>query len=134
MLDIRLIRENPGKVRERLATRGGKDEARIDEIVGLDEKRRAILTEAESLKSQRNRVSKEIGALMAQKKPEEAEVKKAETRDLGEKISNLDKQSAEIEATRDELLLTLPNLPHESVPFGKSAEDNPEIRVWGEKA
>jgi seryl-tRNA synthetase len=78
-------------------------------------------------------VSKEIGALMGQKKIAEAEAKKAETKDLGEKISALDKQAAEAESARDVLMLQLPNLPHESVPLGKTAEDNPEIRVHGAK-
>jgi len=133
MLDIRLIRENAAQVRARLATRGAGDEARIDELAALDEKRRALLTESESLKSLRNRVSKEIGALMAQKKPAEAEAKKAETKDLGGKISELDQAASAAELARDEILLRIPNLPHESVALGKSAEDNPEIRVWGGK-
>lgn len=134
MLDIRLIRENAGKVRERLATRHGGDEAKVDELVRLDEKRRALLTEVEALKSQRNKVSKEIGALMAQKKAEEAESKKTETRQIGDRISELDKAVVEAEQARDEILLGLPNLPHESVAVGKSAEENPEIRRWGQPA
>jgi seryl-tRNA synthetase len=134
MLDIRLVREDAGRVRERLAARGSGDESKVDELAALDERRRALLTEVEGLKSQRNRVSKEIGALMAQKKAQEAEAKKAETRTIGEKIAELDKAVAEAEARRDELLLQIPNLPHESVAIGKSAEDNPEIRVHGEKA
>ncbi|HEV2329999.1 MAG TPA: serine--tRNA ligase [Verrucomicrobiae bacterium] len=134
MLDIKLIREKPDFVRERLATRGAGDEARIDELLKLDEERRAILGTVETLKAQRNRVSKEIGALMAQKKTAEAEAKKAETRDLGDQISALDKKTAEVDARRDALMLQLPNLPHESVKVGKSAEDNPVVRVHGEKA
>ena len=134
MLDIKLIREKTGFVRQRLATRGAGDEAKIDELLKLDEQRRKLLTELESLKAQRNRVSKEIGALMGQKKIAEADAKKAETKDLGDKISALDKQAAEIEVARGALMLQLPNLPHESVPPGKSAEDNPEFRVHGEKA
>ena len=133
MLDIKLIRENTDFVRERLKTRGAGDEAKIDELLKLDEQRRRLLTELESLKAQRNRVSKEIGALMGQKKIAEADAKKAETKDLGEKISTLDKQAAEAETARDALMLQLPNLPHESIPLGKTAEDNPEIRVHGEK-
>jgi seryl-tRNA synthetase len=134
VLDIKLIREKTGFVRQRLATRGAGDEAKIDELLKLDEQRRKLLTELESLKAQRNRVSKEIGALMGQKKIAEADAKKAETKDLGDKISALDKQAAEIEVARGALMLQLPNLPHESVPPGKSAEDNPEFRVHGEKA
>jgi seryl-tRNA synthetase len=134
MLDIKLIREQPDLVRQRLATRGAGDEDRIDELLKLDEQRRKLLAEVEGLKAQRNRVSKEIGALMGQKKIEEAEAKKKETRDLGDKITELDKQAAAAEAARDEILLRLPNLPHESVAIGKTAEDNPVMRTWDDKA
>ena len=133
MLDIKLIREKPDFVRQRLATRGAGDAAKIDELLKLDEQRRKILAEVESLKARRNRVSKEIGALMGQKKTAEAEAKKAETRDLGERISTLDKEAAQADAARGALMLQLPNLPHESVPEGKSAEDNRQIRVHGQK-
>ena len=134
MLDIKLIREKTDFVRSRLATRGTGDETKIDELLKLDEQRRKFLAEVETLKSLRNRVSKEIGALMGQKKLAEAEAKKAETKDLGDKISALEKTVAESEAARDALMLQLPNLPHESVVVGRSAEDNPEIRVFGGKA
>ena len=133
MLDIKLIREKTDFVRARLASRGAGDETKIDELLKFDEQRRKLLAEVETLKSLRNRVSKEIGALMGQKKIAEAEAKKAETNDLGEKIATLDKQAAESEAARDVLMLQLPNLPHESVVFGKTAEDNPEVRVHGAK-
>lgn len=133
MLDIKTVRENPGQVKERLATRGGGDEAQIDALVKLDEKRRRLLTEAEELKAQRNKASKEIGALMAQKKAEEAEARKRETREIGDKISALDKQVAEFDSQRDDILLRLPNLPHESVVIGKTEADNPVIREWGGK-
>ncbi len=134
MLDIKLIREKPDFVRQRLAARGAGDESLIDGILQADEQRRTALAEVEALKATRNRVSKEIGALMAQKKLAEAEAKKAETKDLGDKIAALDAQAKAAEAARDELMLRLPNLPHESVVFGKSAEDNPEVRVFGQKA
>jgi seryl-tRNA synthetase len=133
MLDIKLIREKPDFVRQRLATRGAGDEAHVDEVLRLDEKRRKSLTESESLKALRKRVSKEIGALMGQKKQAEAEAKKKETADLGDRIAGLDKEAAETEAARDQLMLRLPNLPHESVPAGTSAVDNPVVRAHGEK-
>lgn len=133
MLDIRTIRDHADWVRERLASRGAGDEAKVAEVLAWDEKRRKWLAEAESLKSLRNRVSKEIGALMGQKKLAEAEVKKAETRQIGDQIAALDRQVAEADAARDQLLLRLPNLPHPSVPTGRSAEDNPVVRTWGEK-
>ena len=72
MLDIKLIREKPELVKERLAARGAGDELRVGEVIRLDEQRRKLLAEVEALKAQRNKVSKEIGALMAQKKAEEA--------------------------------------------------------------
>ena len=134
MLDIKLIREKTDFVRQHLATRGAGDESKIDELLKFDEQRRKSLAEVETLKSQRNRVSKEIGALMGQKKLSEAEAKKAETKDLGDKIAALDKEAATAEAARDALMLQLPNLPHESVAVGKTAEDNPEVRVHGAKA
>jgi seryl-tRNA synthetase len=134
VLDIKLIREKPDFVRQRLATRGAGDEKLVDGILQTDEQRRKLLVEVEALKSQRNRVSKEIGALMGQKKIAEAEAKKAETRELGDKIAALDRQAAESETARHQLMLRLPNLPHESVPEGKTAEDNPEVRVNGAKA
>jgi seryl-tRNA synthetase len=133
MLDIKLIRERPDFVRQRLATRGAGDEARIDEVLTCDELRRKLLGEVEALKAQRKRVSKEIGALMGQKKVAEAEPKKKETGDLGDRIAELDKQAASAETTRNQLMLRLPNLPHESVPIGKSAADNPVVRLHGEK-
>ena len=133
MLDIALIRKQPDFVKQRLATRGAGDEAHIDEILSLDEQRRKALAEVESLKALRNKVSKEIGALMGQKKIEEANAKKAETKDFGDKIAALDKQAADAESARDTLMLRLPNLPHESVALGKSAADNPEVRVHGAK-
>jgi seryl-tRNA synthetase len=134
VLDIKLIREKPDFVRQRLASRGAGDEALVEKILHIDEARRKLLSEVETLKSQRNKASKEIGALMGQKKTEEAEAKKKETRDLGDRITQLDKEVAECDAERDKLMLQLPNLPHESVPAGKTAEDNPVIRTFGEKA
>ena len=133
MLDIKLIREQTDFVRLRLAARGAGDEARIDELLKLDEHRRKALAEVEALKAARNRVSKEIGALMGQKKISEADAKKTETRDLGDKITALDRQAAHAEVERDRISIALPNLPHASVPHGKSAEDNTEVCVGGTK-
>jgi seryl-tRNA synthetase len=133
MLDIRLVRENADRVREKLASRGAGDEKRVDELVALDEQWRTWRAGVETLKSQRNRISKEIGALMGQKKVEEAEARKSETRAIGDKITELDNVIAGVEVARTELLMRIPNLPHDSVVVGRSAEENPEIRVWGEK-
>ena len=133
VLDIKLIREQTDLVRRRLASRGAGDEAKIDELLSFDEQRRKLLAEVEGLKAQRNRVSKEIGALMGQKKTAEAEAKKNETRQIGDRIAELDKAVADKEIKRVEILLRLPNLPHSSVKEGKTAADNSEIRAWGER-
>ncbi len=132
MLDIKLIRERPDFFRDRLATRGAGDEAKIDKLLEIDELRRKLLAEVEDLKAQRNRVSKEIGALMAQKKAAEAEAKKSETRSIGDRIKELDDQVSRWEIAREEILLMLPNLPHHTVKVGHSASDNPVVRIFGE--
>jgi seryl-tRNA synthetase len=133
MLDIKAIREQPNEVRQRLATRGAGDEGRIDEVLALDEQRRKALSGVEALKAQRNRVSKEIGALMARKQLAEAEAKKVETRAIGDRIAELDQVVAAAEQAREHVLLRLPNLPHGSVPVGGGAAENREVRAWGEK-
>jgi len=133
VLDLKLIRDQPDLVRSRLARRGAGDDAHLNEVLRLDEQLRKTLTQVESLKAQKNRAAKEIGALIGQKKATEAEEKKKETRDLGDQITLLDKQAGELETARKNFLLRLPNLPHESVPVGKSAEDNPVVRIHGEK-
>ncbi len=131
MLDIKLIREKTEFVRTRLATRGAGDETKIDELMKLDELRRSRLANVEKLKSERNRASKEIGALMAQKNVADAEIKKQHVRDINAAIEKLDKEASEAELALNTMMLQLPNLPHETVPSGRTAEDNPEIRMHG---
>ncbi len=131
MLDIKLLRENPDFVRERLALRLGGDEAKVAEVLAYDDRRRAALAEVEQLKARRNAASKEIGALMARKELETAESRKAEVRTIGDRIAELDRVVDEAASARDALLLSLPNLPHASVPVGRDAADNPEVRVHG---
>ncbi|MEO6035290.1 MAG: serine--tRNA ligase [Verrucomicrobiota bacterium] len=133
MLDIKLIREQTDLVKQRLASRNGGDEKLIDELLSFDEQRRKSLTEVERLKALRNKISKEIGALMGQKKFDEAETKKQETREIGDRIAEVDKGVAEIESKLHLRIISLPNLPHESVPFGISSEENPLVRTHGEK-
>ena len=133
MLDIKRIRETPDEVKRLLATRGGGDENQVDVVLKADEKRRVTLAEVEKLKAQRNQVSKEIGMLMGQKKFEEAEARKQETKDIGDRISELDQLVRQSESERDAALMAIPNLPNASVPIGKTAEDNPIVRTWGEQ-
>jgi len=134
VLDIKLIREKPDFVRQRLATRGAGDEKLVDGILQTDEQRRKFLAATEKIKSERNRVSKEIGTLMNQKKFEEAEAKKNQVREWGDIIKTNEGLASAPNEELDRLMLQLPNLPHESVPVGKMAEDNPVVRVHGEKA
>jgi seryl-tRNA synthetase len=131
MLDIKLIRETPELVKQRLATRGRGDEARIAEIGVLDEKRRKLATESDNLKAERNKVSKEIGA--AKSKGQDASLQMAAMKAVGDRIAALDQEIAGLEVSLQNTLLMIPNLPHDSIPVGKDAADNPEVRRWGEK-
>jgi seryl-tRNA synthetase len=130
MLDIKLIREKPDFVRQRLATRGRGDDARVSEIAALDEQRRKLLAEGDNLKAERNKVSKEIGALKS--KGQKADAQMAAMKQVGERIAALDAEIASIEAKLQEILLVIPNLPQERVPVGQDSADNPEVRRWGE--
>ena len=127
MLDIKLIRERPDFVRARLAARGQGDDAKVGEVLQLDEQRRKLLTDVEALKGQRNRASKEIGALMAQKKIEEAEARKKTTREIGDRINAMDKEAVRVDEARERIMLQIPNLPHENRAGGKKA---PRIIRW----
>src|SRR5438445_6131251 len=127
MLDIRLIREKPDFVRERLATRGGDDATKIDEVLAVDAQERHELTELQNLNAERNRLSKEIGALRAQKKSSEA--LEDEARSLNDNIAMRELMlKGDSEATltfkRRKMLLEIPNLPHDSVPLGKDPSGN----------
>ncbi len=132
MLDVRKIRENPDFYRERLSRRNSGDEKSIDRVLALDEQRRKRLQESEALKSERNRTSKEIGAVKA-KGGDIAEVS-AKMKAVGEQIARLDQEVTAIEAEQTDLLLRIPNINHDSVPVGKSAEDNRIERVVGKAA
>ncbi|MGO9246469.1 MAG: serine--tRNA ligase [Verrucomicrobiia bacterium] len=130
MLDIKLIREKPDFVRERLATRGRGDDARIAEIAALDEHRRKLVAEGDNLKAERNKVSKEIGALKS--KGQDAGAQVSAMKQVGERVASIDAEVAGIDTKLHDILLMTPNLPHESVTVGKEAADNPEIRKWGD--
>jgi seryl-tRNA synthetase len=132
MLDIRKIRENPDLFRERLGRRNGGDDSLISQVLHLDEKRRKLLQENEALKGERNRASKEIGALKA--KGGDAAEKMAQMKAVGDQITTLDRELTALEAEQTDLLLRIPNVPHESVPVGKTAADNRIERVVGEPA
>lgn len=128
MLDIKMIRQNVEMVKEKLATRN-VDEAKINEFVALDEKRRAELVKVEELKKLRNDVSGEIAQLKRNK--ENADDKIAQMKKVGEEIKALDEQIAKIDEELTAIATTLPNLPHESTPIGKDEDDNVEVRRHG---
>lgn len=131
MLDIRLIRDNATLVKERLATRDASLSALVDDVLAIDEQRRAAETERQKLQSDRNRISKEIG--IAKKKGEDTSAIETEVRGIGSRIDQIGKDADELDVRQRDLLLSIPNLPHDACPVGTSAEDNPEVRVWGAK-
>ncbi len=131
MLDIRLLREQPDLVKQRLAARDAALVSAVDEILGCDHKRRAAETLFQQLQADRKRTSKEIGVKKA--KGEDTAALGAEVRQVGVEIGRLEDQAKQLEAAQRTLLLNLPNMPHEQCPVGHSAEENPVIRTWGEK-
>lgn len=131
MLDIRLLREDPESIKARVKARGGDAWELIDEILECDEKRRIGETEKQGLQSDRNRISKEIGALKREGKDSTAI--EAQVRGIGEKVKAIGEGVDAVETRQRELLLQVPNLPHEDCPVGEDEESNPEIRVWGDQ-
>src|SRR5919197_6141663 len=131
MLDIRLIREKPDFVRERLVTRGGGDEAKIDDVLRVDAERRKTETALQQLNADRKRSSKEIGGKKS--RGEATDDLEQRVREIGEQIVDLNARAAAAQEEQDNLLLRIANLPHESVPIGKDAGANPVVRTWGEK-
>lgn len=131
MLDIRLIREQPDFVKDRLATRGGDDAVKIDDVLRVDAERRKAETALQQCNADRKRISKEIGAKRA--KGEATEEIEARVREIGEEIARLGEQTSAGDEQQSGLLLGIPNLPHESVPIGKDPADNVVVRSWGEK-
>ncbi|MDF2374818.1 MAG: serine--tRNA ligase [Verrucomicrobiales bacterium] len=131
MLDIRLLRDDPEAIKSRVKTRGGEAWTLIDEILVCDEKRRSGETEKQQLQSERNRISKEIGQL--KKSGEDSSEVEAEVRKIGERIKSIGEEVDAADARQTELLLQIPNLPHEGCPVGEDETANPVIREWGEK-
>src|SRR5437764_516633 len=131
MLDIRLIREKPDTVRERLATRGGDDAARIDKLLKVDAEHRKAETQLQQLQADRNSLSKEIGAKKSRK--EATEDLEKQVRKIGGQITELNEGAAKFDTAQRNLLLEIPNLPHPSVPAGKDASANKIVREWGKK-
>ena len=128
MLDIRWIRSNADEVKTYLANRNNDFD--IEPLLSLDEEKRKLLSETEELKAKRNEGSRKVG--MAKSKGEDAAELMEEMRVIGDRIRDIDGILAEIEEKMNNMLLSIPNRPHDSVPIGKDENDNPVVRRWGE--
>lgn len=126
MLDMRFIRENLDEAERRLRTRGG--DSYLDGFRELDERRRALLRESESLKALRNAVSEEIARI---KDKSQAQGKILEMREVSQRIKAMDEDLTQVDEELNRLLLMVPNLPDPATPVGASEQDNVELRSWG---
>jgi seryl-tRNA synthetase len=128
MLDIKLIREEPERVREALVKRQMSPDS-VDQVIELDEKRRALIVDVENMRSERNAVSKEIGRM---KDKAERQAKIEAMRDLGEKIDKLDADLSRVETELTDVISQIPNIPDPEVPVGVDDSDNVVLRTVGE--
>jgi len=129
MLDIKFIRQHTDFVRQKLTERG--QVLNLDDFIRLEEERRNILQEVETLRSERNSVSKQVGEKKKHKEDATALIERMG--EVSSRIKDLDEGLAKTEEELHQIVMTIPNIPHESVVFGRSSEDNPVIRTWGEK-
>jgi len=130
MLDLNFVRDNLTLVEEKLRQRGLNPAAVLRDFRDVDTQRRQAITEAETLKARRNKASEDIAKL--KKTGQDATAAMAETKDLREQIQTREKTAADLDARLQEILAGIPNLPHASVPVGHSAEENVEVRRWGQ--
>ncbi len=128
MLDLNFVRENLPLVKEKLRQRG-MDPAVLKDFHEVDTQRRHAITEAETRKAQRNKASEEIAK--AKKAGQDASAAMAQSKELRERIQELEKTATDLDARLRDILVGIPNLPHASVPVGRSADDNVEVRRWG---
>ena len=132
MLDLNYVRENLDTVRAALEKRGMATTA-LDDFAAADAERRRVIAESDQLNAERNAASREIGGLMKAGKRDEADARRKQVNELKERIAQLDASREKSETHMRELLSTLPNVPHESVPVGKDESANAEVRRWGTK-
>ncbi|MDV2581621.1 serine--tRNA ligase [Alkalibacillus haloalkaliphilus] len=129
MLDLKYLRQNFDEVKAKMQNRG-EDLTDLDNFLDWDEKRRAYIQESEELKARRNEVSKEISQLKKEKQDADHLIK--EMREVGDRVKEVDSQLNEVEEQLNQLMLSIPNIPHESVPVGETEDDNVEVKHWGE--
>src|SRR5258707_14853910 len=132
MLDLNYVRDNLDHVRAALVKRSMPATA-LDDFVQADAERRRVIAQSDQLNAERNSASREIGALMKDGKREEADARRKAVNELKERIAELDQKREQSETRMRELLSTLPNIPHESVPVGPDEAANVEVRRWGTK-
>ncbi|KUF37307.1 serine--tRNA ligase [Lysinibacillus sp. F5] len=129
MLDIKRVRDNFAEIKEMLLTRN-EDLGNLDDFEGLDAKRRELIAKTEELKAERNKVSEQISLMKRNK--ENADEVIARMRQVGDEIKELDNQLNDVEERFKDMMMRLPNIPHESVPVGTTEDDNVEEYTWGE--
>src|SRR5271157_4602605 len=129
MLDLAFVRDHQDLIRKKLSDRGMNPEAVLGDFYAIDLDRRSAITKAETLKAQRNKATEEIARLKKEKQDASALIE--ESKELREKIAEAEKVAEEADARLRSILTGIPNLPDDSVPIGKSADDNVEVRRWG---
>src|SRR5579859_1396148 len=129
MLDLGFVRDNLPLIEEKLRQRGMDPAEVLKDFRALDAERRRLITEAETLKARRNRASEEIARLKKEK--QDASALMAETKELRAQGDEAEKQAAQKEEEMRDVMARIPNIPHASVPVGKGAEENVEVRRWG---
>ncbi|MCQ2081449.1 MAG: serine--tRNA ligase [Lachnospiraceae bacterium] len=133
MIDIKFLRENPDAVKENIKKKFQDDKLPlVDEVIELDAASRAAKQEADDLRNKKNKISKEIGALMAQGKKEEAEAKKAEVAASSKRLAELEEQEKELSEKVTKIMMVIPNIIDPSVPIGKDDSENVEVTKYGE--
>ena len=133
MIDIKFLRENPDVVKENIKNKfQDKKLPLVDEVIELDKQSREAKGKADALRANRNKLSKQIGALYGQGKREEAEALKAEVAAQGEELAALEAQEAELSAKVTEIMMTIPNIIDPQGPIGKDDSDNVEVERFGE--
>ncbi len=133
MLDIKFLRTNPDIVKENIRKKFQDEKIKlVDKVIELDEQYRSTKTTCDELRSQMNKISKQIGGLMAQGKKEEAEAVKAEVSAIKKRLPELEEQEVKLEAQVREIMLVIPNIIDESVPIGRDDSENVEVERFGE--
>jgi seryl-tRNA synthetase len=132
MLDVTFIRENPEKIKQAMRDKGEQNIEVVDEVLNVDEQWRSLVEETDNLRNESNTKAKEIGKLMGQGKEEEAQEIIQYTSKLKEDIQEKENELRSLKKAREDLLLQIPNIPHESVPVGQTEDDNEVFKTWGE--